>query len=208
MLSTAKHCHPSSPCPAPGFVLVKKVPGALHFVARAPGHSFDYLNMNLSHQVGCMGCFCPDRASLIVCGSCVHWKTNAAVRQAGDSLEINHCLHTLIAGALHVLWQQAQPSVRLSWISISGWPQSLHVPPTLPRSPPDAGPASSPNPTLFQAARSAEVHAPAGPDGRLVGQAQGSLLLPRVQRHHLRALPAGGVVGSTTCRRGQEVARC
>jgi hypothetical protein len=32
-------------------VLVKKVPGTLHFVARAPGHSFDYLSMNLSHQV-------------------------------------------------------------------------------------------------------------------------------------------------------------
>jgi hypothetical protein len=54
----AKHC----PCltlaaaagPSPGcagFVLVKKVPGTLHFVARAPGHSFDYLNMNLSHNV-------------------------------------------------------------------------------------------------------------------------------------------------------------
>lgn len=34
-----------------GFVLVKKVPGTLHFVARAPGHSVDYLNMNLSHYV-------------------------------------------------------------------------------------------------------------------------------------------------------------
>ena len=32
-------------------MLVKKVPGTLHFVARAPGHSFDYLNMNLSHMV-------------------------------------------------------------------------------------------------------------------------------------------------------------
>lgn len=41
------HIHP----PPPGFVLVKKVPGTLHFVARAPGHSFDYLNMNLSHMV-------------------------------------------------------------------------------------------------------------------------------------------------------------
>ena len=37
--------------PPAGFVLVKKVPGTLHFVARAPGHSFDYLNMNLSHLV-------------------------------------------------------------------------------------------------------------------------------------------------------------
>lgn len=42
--------HPTHP-PHAGFVLVKKVPGTLHFVARAPGHSFDYLNMNLSHQV-------------------------------------------------------------------------------------------------------------------------------------------------------------
>ena len=42
----------SSPlAPPAGFVLVKKVPGALHFVARSPGHSFDYLNMNLSHLV-------------------------------------------------------------------------------------------------------------------------------------------------------------
>lgn len=43
---------PRRRCPPPaGFVLVKKVPGTLHFVARAPGHSFDYLNMNLSHLV-------------------------------------------------------------------------------------------------------------------------------------------------------------
>eukprot|EP00887_Chlorella_sp_A99_P005644 scaffold1.g5644.t1 len=38
-------------CNFAGFVLVKKVPGTLHFVARAPGHSFDYVNMNLSHVV-------------------------------------------------------------------------------------------------------------------------------------------------------------
>lgn len=41
----------SAGCAFSGFVLVKKVPGTLHFVARAPGHSFDYLNMNLSHMV-------------------------------------------------------------------------------------------------------------------------------------------------------------
>ncbi|PSC73593.1 disulfide-isomerase 5-4 [Micractinium conductrix] len=41
----------SSGCNFSGFLLVKKVPGTLHFVARGPGHSFDYLNMNLSHQV-------------------------------------------------------------------------------------------------------------------------------------------------------------
>lgn len=38
-------------CNFAGFVLVKKVPGTLHLVARAPGHSFDYVNMNLSHVV-------------------------------------------------------------------------------------------------------------------------------------------------------------
>lgn len=41
----------SNGCNFAGFVLVKKVPGTLHFVARAPGHSFDYLKMNLSHKV-------------------------------------------------------------------------------------------------------------------------------------------------------------
>jgi len=30
---------------------VKKVPGTLHFVARAPGHTVDYLNMNMTHHV-------------------------------------------------------------------------------------------------------------------------------------------------------------
>ena len=38
-------------CNFSGFVLVKKVPGTLHFVARAPGHSVDFLNMNMSHFV-------------------------------------------------------------------------------------------------------------------------------------------------------------
>ena len=38
-------------CNFSGFVLVKKVPGTLHFVARAPGHSVDFLNMNMSHYV-------------------------------------------------------------------------------------------------------------------------------------------------------------
>lgn len=38
-------------CNFSGFVLVKKVPGTLHFVARAPGHSVDYLNMDMSHFV-------------------------------------------------------------------------------------------------------------------------------------------------------------
>ena len=38
-------------CSLSGFALVKKVPGTLHFVARAPGHSFDVASMNLSHVV-------------------------------------------------------------------------------------------------------------------------------------------------------------
>ena len=38
-------------CNFSGFVLVKKVPGTLHFVARAPGHSVDFLSMNMSHYV-------------------------------------------------------------------------------------------------------------------------------------------------------------
>lgn len=38
-------------CNFSGFVLVKKVPGTLHFVARAPGHSVDFMNMNMSHFV-------------------------------------------------------------------------------------------------------------------------------------------------------------
>lgn len=34
-----------------GFVLVKKVPGTLHFTARAEGHSFDHSWMNMTHVV-------------------------------------------------------------------------------------------------------------------------------------------------------------
>lgn len=36
---------------AAGFVLVKKVPGTLHFLAKSPGHSFDFMNMNMTHVV-------------------------------------------------------------------------------------------------------------------------------------------------------------
>jgi len=38
-------------CNFSGFLLVKKVPGTMHFGARAPGHSVDHLNMNMSHFV-------------------------------------------------------------------------------------------------------------------------------------------------------------
>ncbi len=38
-------------CNFAGFVLVKKVPGTLHFTARAPGHTVDYEAMRLSHTV-------------------------------------------------------------------------------------------------------------------------------------------------------------
>ena len=41
----------TSGCALSGFVLVKKVPGALHFLAKSPGHSFDYEAMNMSHVV-------------------------------------------------------------------------------------------------------------------------------------------------------------
>jgi len=34
-----------------GFVLVKKVPGTMHFLAKSPGHSFDFHAMNMSHAV-------------------------------------------------------------------------------------------------------------------------------------------------------------
>ena len=34
-----------------GFVLCKKVPGSMHFLAKAPGHSFDHMTMNMSHLV-------------------------------------------------------------------------------------------------------------------------------------------------------------
>eukprot|EP00775_Hariotina_reticulata_P009534 gene9534-9698_t len=38
-------------CNVAGFVLVKKVPGTLHFTARAEGHSFDHSWMNMTHVV-------------------------------------------------------------------------------------------------------------------------------------------------------------
>ncbi|BDA51659.1 probable endoplasmic reticulum-Golgi intermediate compartment protein [Coccomyxa sp. Obi] len=41
----------TSGCALSGFVLVKKVPGALHFLAKSPGHSFDHGAMNMSHVV-------------------------------------------------------------------------------------------------------------------------------------------------------------
>ena len=41
----------TSGCALSGFVLVKKVPGTLHFLAKSPGHSFDHLTMNMSHVV-------------------------------------------------------------------------------------------------------------------------------------------------------------
>jgi len=51
-LSTLGRVSTNTPgCNFAGFVLVKKVPGTLHFVARAPGHSVDFLNMNMSHYV-------------------------------------------------------------------------------------------------------------------------------------------------------------
>lgn len=30
---------------------MKKVPGTLHFLAKSPGHSFDFMSMNLTHFV-------------------------------------------------------------------------------------------------------------------------------------------------------------
>eukprot|EP00197_Chlamydomonas_leiostraca_P009725 CAMPEP_0202865692 /NCGR_PEP_ID=MMETSP1391-20130828/6300_1 /ASSEMBLY_ACC=CAM_ASM_000867 /TAXON_ID=1034604 /ORGANISM="Chlamydomonas leiostraca, Strain SAG 11-49" /LENGTH=473 /DNA_ID=CAMNT_0049545559 /DNA_START=97 /DNA_END=1518 /DNA_ORIENTATION=- len=41
----------TSGCNMAGFVLVKKVPGTLHFAARSDGHSFDHAWMNMSHVV-------------------------------------------------------------------------------------------------------------------------------------------------------------
>jgi hypothetical protein len=38
-------------CNMAGFVLVKKVPGTLHFTARGEGHSFDHAWMNMTHAV-------------------------------------------------------------------------------------------------------------------------------------------------------------
>ncbi|KAF8062775.1 PDIL5-4 [Scenedesmus sp. PABB004] len=40
-----------SGCQVAGFVLVKKVPGTLHFTARSEGHSFDHDWMNMTHAV-------------------------------------------------------------------------------------------------------------------------------------------------------------
>lgn len=44
----------SEGCALSGFVLVKKVPGTLHFLPKSSGHSFDYHSINMSHQVGYM----------------------------------------------------------------------------------------------------------------------------------------------------------
>ena len=44
----------STGCALSGFVLVKKVPGTLHFLPKSPGHSFDYHSINMSHTVGYM----------------------------------------------------------------------------------------------------------------------------------------------------------
>jgi Endoplasmic reticulum vesicle transporter len=41
----------TSGCALSGFVLVKKVPGTLHFLAKSHGHSFDHQAMNMSHVV-------------------------------------------------------------------------------------------------------------------------------------------------------------
>ena len=41
----------SGGCALSGFVLVKKVPGTMHFLAKSPGHSFDHADMNMSHIV-------------------------------------------------------------------------------------------------------------------------------------------------------------
>jgi hypothetical protein len=40
-----------SSIPAPGFVLVKKVPGTMHFLAKSESHSFDFHAQNLTHVV-------------------------------------------------------------------------------------------------------------------------------------------------------------
>lgn len=41
----------TSGCALSGFVLVKKVPGTLHFLAKSSSHSFDHGAMNMSHVV-------------------------------------------------------------------------------------------------------------------------------------------------------------
>ena len=38
-------------CALSGFVLVKKVPGTLHFLAKSASHSFDHGGLNMSHVV-------------------------------------------------------------------------------------------------------------------------------------------------------------
>eukprot|EP00803_Ostreobium_quekettii_P007184 evm.model.scf_511.4 EVM.evm.TU.scf_511.4 scf_511:75376-78345(+) len=40
-----------SGCNLSGFVLVKKVPGTLHFLAKSSGHSFEHEQMNMTHRV-------------------------------------------------------------------------------------------------------------------------------------------------------------
>ena len=51
--TTYAWCTPRKPLRWPsqhtGFVLVKKVPGTLHFAARSEGHSFDHVWMNMTH---------------------------------------------------------------------------------------------------------------------------------------------------------------
>ncbi|KAG2482258.1 hypothetical protein HYH03_018802 [Edaphochlamys debaryana] len=43
---------PKNPgCNLAGFVMVKKVPGTVHFVARSEGHSFDHAWMNMTHMI-------------------------------------------------------------------------------------------------------------------------------------------------------------
>ena len=41
----------TSGCALSGFVLVKKVPGSMHFLAKSPSHTFDHNKQNLSHVV-------------------------------------------------------------------------------------------------------------------------------------------------------------
>ena len=41
----------TSGCALSGFVLVKKVPGSMHFLAKSPSHTFDHSTQNLSHVV-------------------------------------------------------------------------------------------------------------------------------------------------------------
>ncbi|KAL6781846.1 Protein disulfide-isomerase 5-4 [Auxenochlorella protothecoides] len=50
-LSTVRAATAASGCNFAGFIMVKKVPGTMHFVARAPGHSIDFLAQDLSHTV-------------------------------------------------------------------------------------------------------------------------------------------------------------